>query len=276
MSNGFAAVPNWLVEEPSVSAHEKLVYLVLSSKIGDQGAWFISHTKIGEMAGISTRSVQRALEALRDRGAVTWEPRFDEATNAQLGNSYRLMTDRLGQSDRPPRPQGPTPPVSVADQNNNPEKEPRNTPPTPSDDEQFDTLVWQHWPNKNGKAAARKKWRTAVAAYRKSPEYVASLAGQGESLADVVRKFGAAYRATTPPKFIPMLATWLNGERWSDPLPTDRGKYEPDARMQKPINEGPFDSQGALKVPAGMRAVYDDVTGRFDHFEPRDRPGDSQ
>lgn len=276
MSAGFAAVPNWLVEDPDVSAHEKLVYLVLSSKIGDQGAWFISHAKIAAAAGISAASVKRALDRLKDRGVVTWENRIDPTSGAQLGNSYRLMTDRLGQGERPPSSQGATPQLSVSDQNKNPEKEPKNTPPTPSDDEQFDTLVWQHWPNKNGKAAAKKKWRAAVAAYRKSPEYAASLAGQGESLADVVRKFGAAYRATTPPKFIPMLATWLNGERWSDPLPTDRGKDHPDARPQAPINDGPFDATGALKVPAGMRAVYDDVTGKFSHFVPRNRPGDSQ
>src|SRR5690606_9038682 len=126
MSTGFAAVPNWLVEEPTVSAHEKLVYLILSSKIGDQGAWFIGHSEIASMAGISVSSVQRALLSLRERAIITWQPRYNQA-GQRIGNQYRLMTDRLGQGDRPPRSEGPTPSVSVTEQNKNPEKEPINT-----------------------------------------------------------------------------------------------------------------------------------------------------
>lgn len=219
MSAGFAAVPNWLVEEPTVSSHEKLVYLVLSSKIGDQGAWFISHSQIAEMAGISVSSVQRALSDLRERGVVTWSPRHNDA-GQRIGNQYRLMTDRLGQGDRPPRSEGPTPSVSVTEQNKNPEKEPITTPPTPSDP-LFDA-IWNVWPKKVAESTARNEWRKVPASEReeRSRQLVAH---------------GKAHRMHTPKEFWPRLSAYIRDTRWNEPLPEPR----PQQRGGKPVRTLP-------------------------------------
>lgn len=57
-----------------------------------------------------------------------------------------------------------------------------------------------------------------------------------------------AHRQHTPPKFIPMLSTWLNQERWDDPLPVsqDRG-----GRTAEPVTH-------RQTIPAGHVPVWSD------------------
>lgn len=239
---GFAAVPNWLVRDPGVSLHEKIVYLVLSSHIGDQGTWFMSHARIGQEAGISVASVKRALGALHERGVVSWSGRIDPSTGAQLGNSYRIMTDRLGQGELPPSSQGATPSLSVSDQNKNPEEEPIHTP----EPDGFEA-VWKAWPNKNGKKPAERKWASFSTAKR------AEILGPLTTHAN-------AHRQHTPPQYIPMLSTFLNQERWTDPLAVsrERGAYKAEPHAERK----PF------TIPAGHVLVRDEMTGAITGTRP--------
>jgi len=211
VTTGFAAVPNWLVEEPTVTAHEKLVYLVLSSKIGDQGAWFIGHSTIADMAGISVSSVQRALILLNERGVVTWQERRDEATGARLGNSYRLMTDRLGQGDRPPQSERLTPSVSVTEQNKNPEKEPINT------SSETDALVEE----------LRAIWPVSRRATRKTVAKAIQAALKVDAWHPIITAARAHAKvwASWPKgdlQYVPLITTWLNQERWTGAAPEVR------------------------------------------------------
>lgn len=213
---GFAAVPNWIVTDESISSHEKLVYLVLSSQIGGQGTWFMSHKQIGAMAGISIASVKRALDGLRKRGVLTWTQRIDPTSGAQMGNSYRLLSDRLGQGELPPSSERATPSLSVSDQNKNPEQEPeQENPPTPQGgserDEEFEK-IWAMWPRKVGKPAAQKAYASAVK--RAKPEVIA---------AGVTAALQFFARERTEIRFVPHLSTWLNQNRWEDELtPTNQ------------------------------------------------------
>lgn len=246
MSAGFAAVPNWIVREPSISLHEKIVYLVLSSHIGDQGTWFMSHAQIAEEAGISTASVKRALLSLRERRVVTWFGRVDPITGAQLGNSYRIMTDRLGQGELPPSSEGATPPLSVSDQKKNPEEEPEEVPPTPTDDNGFAEL-WKAWPNNSARKPALTKWMRFTSKQRLEilPKLVAH---------------ANAYRANTPPQFIPMLSTFLNQERWDEPLAAsrERGAYNPE----------PHQATAQPRIPLGHVPVRDPETNQITGSRP--------
>lgn len=245
MSAGFAAVPNWIVREPEISAHEKLVYLVLSSHIGDQGTWFMSHAQIAEEAGISAASVKRALFALRDRGVVSWVGRADPLTGAQLGNSYRITVHPLGQGDLPPSSQGATPPLSVSDQKKNPEEETKDSPPTPSDDNGF-AAIWQAWPNKSGRKPALAKWmRLSV---RQRAEILPKLVAHAN-----------AFRLHRAPQYIPMLSTFLNQERWDDPIAVsqERGSYQPEPEGRRPA-----------AIPLGHVPVRDPETGQITGSRP--------
>lgn len=67
-------------------------------------------------------------------------------------------------------------------------------------------LFWNEWPRAEGKKSALTAWAKAVK--KTQPEVIISAA----------KAFSASpYRPEK--QFIPYAATWLNGERWTDPLP---------------------------------------------------------
>lgn len=68
--------------------------------------------------------------------------------------------------------------------------------------------AWSHWPKKVERADAQKRFKIAC---KKIPV---------EQLANAVIRFGDAYADTTERHFTPALGTWLNGERWTDELPS--------------------------------------------------------
>ena len=59
----------------------------------------------------------------------------------------------------------------------------------------------------------------------------------------------------TPPQFIPMLSTFLNQERWTDPLPVSRevGAYQADPGLRA--------RSGTFGIPSGYLPVRDDARG---------------
>lgn len=241
---GFAAIPNWLVRTRDVSIHDKMVYLVLSSHVTRDDEWFMSHSRIALEAGMSVSSVQRSLDRLKEFGLVTWRGRINPETGARLGNSYRVFSTP-GHHERPPRSEGPTPSVSVTEQKKNPEEEPRDTPTPSANDEGFEAL-WTAWPNKSGKKAAAAAWRRIPLA-EKNRIVVAIVA------------HAKAHRANTPPQYIPHFSTFLNGERWTDPLPVGRERGGRQAEPQRP---------GQFVVPHGHRIVRDPITDQIIGTEP--------
>jgi hypothetical protein len=68
--------------------------------------------------------------------------------------------------------------------------------------------AYSHWPKKTERKKSLAKFKTAAGRY--GVEFIE---------AHVVR-FGEAYAATTERQFVPALNVWLNGERWTDDLPT--------------------------------------------------------
>lgn len=91
--------------------------------------------------------------------------------------------------------------------------------------------AWQAWPRSEGKQAAIKAFKTAIT----------HRTGDGVSRADAVTallteilRFGMAYRITTEKSFVPHLSSWLNGKRWTDPLPEARGTSLP-SHMQEQV-----------------------------------------
>ncbi|QCQ57575.1 hypothetical protein SEA_WARREN_42 [Microbacterium phage Warren] len=73
--------------------------------------------------------------------------------------------------------------------------------------------VWAQWPRKQSKKVAAAKFPLAA---RRHPGGVRGLA------ADIVEHARAYARFNWPTEFVPMLSTWLNGDRWDDPLPGPR------------------------------------------------------
>jgi hypothetical protein len=72
--------------------------------------------------------------------------------------------------------------------------------------------AWKHWPRKESK---KKAWEK----FARHPRPV--------DLAVAIGAHGDAHAKFTPPQFVPHLVTWLNQERWNDPLPAPRGPASP-------------------------------------------------
>ncbi|QAB17507.1 hypothetical protein Leucomu_05840 [Leucobacter muris] len=76
-------------------------------------------------------------------------------------------------------------------------------------------------------AEVQRLFDEAYAAWPKKTEKKKSLAKfkllakkmDAASLVAEIKRFGAAYAATTERQFVPALVVWLNGERWTDELP---------------------------------------------------------
>lgn len=68
--------------------------------------------------------------------------------------------------------------------------------------------AWAHWPKKVERKKSFEKFKAA-----------AKTRGVAELVTDIIR-FGDAYARTTERQYTPALNVWLNGERWTDDLPT--------------------------------------------------------
>lgn len=90
---GFASIPRWLQRSQAVSWRAKLVYLALSSRVGETGAAWPSHATIAAESSCSVTSVKRALAELRDLGVVSWSGRTRDDAGA-TSNVYRLSVSR--------------------------------------------------------------------------------------------------------------------------------------------------------------------------------------
>lgn len=102
----------------------------------------------------------------------------------------------------------------------------KNPHSPPEGDGVFDS-VYDSWPKKVERKQAKHRFALAS---RKHP-------GGVQGLADDVRRFAAAYRtAGVEKRFVPALGAWLNGERWTDELPTSpRQAPRTPQRQQKPL-----------------------------------------
>ena len=97
---------------------------------------------------------------------------------------------------------------------------------------------WDAWPRKEGRAEARKAWSKAT---RRTDQAVIVAAAQAYA--------SSPFRPAR--QFVPHAATWLNGERWTDPppLPPER-----ESRV----------------APAPVVSVGDDMCRR--HYNPKPCP----
>lgn len=248
----------WAFEQ-TLPPNEKVVLLSLADCENGQTALCIpGQEKLAEMSSMSVRSVQRMLAKLEERGLIRREHRTSQMTGYRTSDSYVLaLRDNLSGRPEPTRQIGQANTTTVSGIRE-PEVEPEDTPPTPSDEDRVFDSAWAHWPKKVGKAAARKAWAKAAKIHMQSvqageipdaPDWLA-MAPPDNALANSVVRFGAAYQRTTPPQFIPHLSTWLNQERWTDAMPVsrDRGAHQPE----------PAPAPRGMILPPGHRWVRDE------------------
>ena len=102
--------------------------------------------------------------------------------------------------------------TGTGEQGNRGTEEQGNSNPAPAalvTEADFDR-AYSHWPKKVERKKSIEKFRAV--ARRHGLEFITAK----------VIEFGDAYAATTAKQFVPALNVWLNGERWTDDLPTPR------------------------------------------------------
>lgn len=243
----FTMVPDWLVES-DLSLHDYVVLLVLMKHGRATGRCTPGFAVIARQARVSRDTVMRSLRSLEERGLIEIERRRVGTKN--LPNEYTLHVDRaqvVAPSDYPeggrsqhlvahsdqvvaPSDQGWSLPATLT----RPINESYERDAAASGESSSDVVsamesqhapsaiildtgdvferVWVEWPKKSAKKTARAKFEIAA---RRHPRGIDGLS------ADVIAH-GRAHRAHTPEQFVPMLSTWLTGDRWEDSLPSPR------------------------------------------------------
>lgn len=118
-------------------------------------------------------------------------------------------------SESPPDAAGDAPSTATGNAKRNASREEKRreekTPPDPPGFEQF----WQVWPRRESRKAAARAFSKA-----------AKVAGGAEQLVALAEKW-LADRPDMERRFVPLGATWLNGERWNDDPPPARSEQPP-------------------------------------------------
>jgi len=254
----FTMVPDWLIES-DLSLHDFAVLLVLMKHGRTTGRCNPGFATIARQARVSRDSVKRSLRSLEDRGLIAIERRRDGAKN--LTNAYTLhverdLVGRCSQHLGADSTQGETarvgahstqvgahstqgvgadstPNETYYNESSERESEQRSARQAAVDiveaeivvDDAFDR-VWAVWPKKTSKKDARLKF---AAAAKRHPQ------GEHGLAADVVEHARAYAQHAHPVQFVPMLSTWLNGDRWEDELPGPRGDRLTQADRTKAV-----------------------------------------
>jgi hypothetical protein len=204
-AEGFAAVPNWLYRDRSVSLYAIMVYGALASHAGPGGI-HPSQEKLAAEARCSDRQVRRALAELEQLGVVVRVRRKNSVGRAP--NGYILHPNgRLRDDEEVADSQSDTPEVPDSSDGGSgldvqlvPITEEEPIKKTVGE---FFEEFWAVYPRHIAKAPARAKF---VHIAKKVDLQV---------VVDGARRF-AADPNLPEPAFIPYPTTWLNQERWED------------------------------------------------------------
>jgi hypothetical protein len=170
---------------------------------------------LARMAGISVDEASALMAELRQAGVLSVTSRgvvfsrrmTKDHARARKGrnaakNRWAQVSDDVEQSDAPNRSPNRSPITHI------PEARKQNPPISPKGDDGFEAF-YEAYPRHEGRGQALKAYRLAM---KKAdpPE-----------LLRAAQKYRAR-RAGEDPKFTPLPASWLNGERWLDDPPTAR------------------------------------------------------
>lgn len=207
----------------------KLVLVKLADNASDQGECWPSYQHIADQCEISRSTVKVHIRELEKAGLLRREFRRNGELNQS--NLFHLTLEggaaaaRGGAVENPPgateNPGGGAAAAPRTSHSFEPVNEPKPlSKPDPM--EGFETF-WKLYPRKVSKAPAEKAWLKL----NTTPELLAvmltALARQATSI-DWLKSGG---------QFIPHPATWLNGKRWEDELPSGQsGTSKPSPHTQ--------------------------------------------
>lgn len=212
MTEGFAAIPNWMIRDANVSRRAIVVYGALASRAG-RGGIYPSQAQIAEDARCDERTVRRALKELEDLGVLERVRRVSSMgyrqsdgyvlhPNGRPGSDEESMRSEVSARDDAYRTLVSAPTGQNAQVTPLIEEEPLKKNPEDAFEE-----FWSVYPRHVAKAAARTKFKVALKS------------ASAETIIDGARRF-ASDPNLPEMQFVPHPTTWLNQGRWDDdPLP---------------------------------------------------------
>jgi pyocin large subunit-like protein len=225
MSN--AAISWAYKQHEGLNAPAKFVLVALADFADQEHSCYPGISTLMEMTECSRSTVVRSLRTLQDLGLVVMEERR-RPNGSSTSNRFWLSVEgaaRGGVSVTPPPYQADTPggvSVTPPEPLDKPSGEPKEstTAVVALFGEQFEEF-WREYPRGDGKAAARKAWPKAVKAMQAQLRMTHGGPVSESVAASAIIAGAKAYAgsATLPDlPFRPYGATWLNGERWNDPM----------------------------------------------------------
>jgi len=88
---GFSIIPNWLMRESDLTAHELLVYMALLNRAGGSGLAWPSIARIAKESRTSPSTVKRTIKSLEARGLIVKRVR-KRADGTNESNVYKVAT----------------------------------------------------------------------------------------------------------------------------------------------------------------------------------------
>lgn len=197
----------------------------------DSGRWWAaSYELVGSEVGLTSKQARNALERLVDDGFLIREQHalrnnYDRVYSYQavvIPGSAHVPSgaDGTAQEGTPHLPAGANhhvpsgadvPLIETLETKEETSTSARSVKLSELVADQFEA-AWKHWPRKESKKKARDRFM--------------ALANPLE-VAKAIVAHGDAHTQFTPTQFVPHLTTWLNQERWNDPLPTPRPGARP-------------------------------------------------
>lgn len=206
---------NWAWEADLPMA-QKFVLVALADMADEKETCYPGQERLASMTGTSVSTVRRAVKSLEECGAITRQAR-GLAGGGRTSDRYFLNTNqpictvRGNRSSETPKPVNDDVETGHSD---------RGTPREPSvepSDLVGDLLevLWTLWPSP--RRATRKVVERSLRTALKSTD-AATLIEAAKQHVDVWASWPASEI-----KYVPLLSTWLNQERWTGALPEPRG-----------------------------------------------------
>lgn len=213
-------IPNALLRYPDLSPSAKLVWARLAQYAGQDGMAYPKMATIADQVGLSEVYVQKRLKELVDKGFLVRHKAVGKQRLLHFPDTYTFIfhacfaSQLVGTGDIPEYTSVDVPEYT-SNQENQSLRESRTTPLPLKGDDGFDQF-WKAYPKKVAKVAALRAWRRLH-----YPNLVATIMATLErfkSSPDWLKNRGA---------YIPHPATWLNGRRWEDELPSSNDDFFP-------------------------------------------------
>lgn len=209
----------WAWQVPDVTSTQRLTLIALADYADADWSCFPGQERLARQACVSRRQMVRVLAQLEERGLIARQARFRDDGKR---SSDRFVLRPGDNMSRVTGDRDHVTPMSQQEPSVEPSGEREAAAPQLSIYDYFE-MAWKAWPRSEGKQAAARAFASAAKKMRDGDTVRAS----AERLAAIVTRYAVAYNATTERAYVPHLSTWLNGERWTDPLPTAKGTMVP-------------------------------------------------